>query len=142
MPDGDFMTASRLLCWLVCILAWTTALLPLRIAERLLVLYVTHGGGWLLATRVALPTLLWAAAYVVSGMLYLKVSALRVPFLGLSALLAITGLIATVGHLHQLSTLNVWRNMLAEGFWEACACALIACTALTQQIVQKGNQTR
>lgn len=72
------MTRQSLVCWLVALTAWTTALFPLRVAAWLLQLYATHSP-WATTLHVAGPSLAWSATYGCAGVLYLRVPALRLP---------------------------------------------------------------
>lgn len=128
------MKTPRLLCWIVAIAAWTTALLPLRVAGWLFLLYATHSAGWLLTLRVMSPPLLWAAAYTVFGLLYLRVPLVRKPLLLAVAVFAAVRLTSATTYVAHLSTLNVWHNVLAEGFWETIGATAMALAALVQQL--------
>ena len=113
------MTRQSLLCWLVALTAWTTALFPLRIAGCLLRLYAMHAP-WTITLHVAGPSLAWTAAYVIARVLYLRVLALRLVILAAAVILAVSGLLKLPTYVHALSTLNLWHNVLAEGLWETC----------------------
>ena len=124
------------LCWLVGFTAWVTALFPLRVAGWLLGLYATHAS-LPVTLHVAGPSLAWAAAYVCAGVLYLLIPALRPFVLAAAVVLAVSGFLKLPSYVHALSTLNLWHNVMAEGLWEACGCAAIACAAAAHLLAER-----